>query len=370
MEKNCVPPPPSRGCLRKKGCPAIIVAFGKILTQGQLLVQKWSGTQRKEELFCLVRTMSSDRNCTDVQLVERSDLAALAAEIYSRHPEWLKPGGASGADRLRPQHYKANVRVSGLCIVDLVRAAIKEASSILAAHPLFPDSAEKFKIWEAQGITALEPHGEPLVTGDEVDPDDDEATANEDGGPLPSVTPTPCDSMEVYMNGGQLQYHGKDAHIMSVVNETFNKKRVRRSSDRLVRIEGGTANPNAMAECVETPLGETLWVGAPFIALINYQPGKRKTALKSTAWVFAVLEGLLHGKRVQEPTHIALNSAYGSVVGVPMRFRADDAAVLQYVSNVDQKVTFAYTDVHFINPECASDGTWSLTACGRSWHNC
>ena len=42
MEKNCVPPPPSRGCLRKKSCPAIIVAFGKFFTQGQLLVQKWN----------------------------------------------------------------------------------------------------------------------------------------------------------------------------------------------------------------------------------------------------------------------------------------------------------------------------------------
>ena len=42
MEKNCVPPPPSRGCLRKKSCPAIIVAFGKIFTHGQLLVQKWN----------------------------------------------------------------------------------------------------------------------------------------------------------------------------------------------------------------------------------------------------------------------------------------------------------------------------------------
>ena len=49
VEKNCAhgkkiayPPPPSRGCLRKKSCPAIIVAFGKFFTQGQLLVQKWN----------------------------------------------------------------------------------------------------------------------------------------------------------------------------------------------------------------------------------------------------------------------------------------------------------------------------------------
>ena len=50
VEKNCAhgkklhtpPLPPSRRCLRKKSCPAIIVAFGKFFTQGQLLVQKWN----------------------------------------------------------------------------------------------------------------------------------------------------------------------------------------------------------------------------------------------------------------------------------------------------------------------------------------
>ena len=48
VEKNCAhgkklrTPPPSRGCLRKKSCPAIIVAFGNFFTQGQLLVQKWN----------------------------------------------------------------------------------------------------------------------------------------------------------------------------------------------------------------------------------------------------------------------------------------------------------------------------------------
>ena len=41
-KKIAYPPPPSRGCLRKKSCPAIIVAFGKFFTQGQLLVQKWN----------------------------------------------------------------------------------------------------------------------------------------------------------------------------------------------------------------------------------------------------------------------------------------------------------------------------------------
>ena len=111
---------------------------------------------------------------------------------------------------------------------------------------------------------------------------------------------------------------------------------------------------------VETPLGETLWVRAPFIALINYAVARRKTGLKSTTWVFAMLEGLLHGEFVREPTHVALNSAYGSVAGVPMRFRADEGGVLQYVSNVDENMTFAYANVHFINPSCAADGTWSV----------
>ena len=80
-------------------------------------------------------------------------------------------------------------------------------------HPLFTDYVEKFTSyvekftsWEAQGITTLEPNGELLATVDEVDLDDDEAVANLDDCPLPTLTPTLCDSVEVYMNGGRLQY--------------------------------------------------------------------------------------------------------------------------------------------------------------------
>ena len=56
------------------------------------------------------------------------------------------------------------------------------------------------------------------------------------------------------------------------------------------------------------------------LALINFQEGKRKTALKSTCWVFAVSEGKLHGSVVHERTHVALNSEYGAVTGIPMLF--------------------------------------------------
>ena len=35
--------------------------------------------------------------------------------------------------------------------------------------------------------------------------------------------------------------------------------------------------------------------------------------------------------------------------------------MLEYVSNVEKQVTFAYKDLHFINPECGADGTWGLS---------
>ena len=141
----------------------------------------------------------------------------------------------------------------------------------------------------------LEPHGEPLLDGDEMDSDDEEAAVDPPAQPNPISPQTVCQSVEVYMNGVRVQYKGKEAHIMTIVNAKFNKKRVRRASDRLLKIEGVTAQPTPEVAYTVTPLGEMLWVGAPFIALINFQEGKRKTALKSTCWVFAVLEGKLHG---------------------------------------------------------------------------
>ena len=118
---------------------------------------------------------------------------------------------------------------------------------------------------------------------------------------------------------------------------------------------------NSRATYTVTPLGEMLWVGVPFIALINFQEGKRKTALKSTCWVFAMLEGKLHGSVVHEPTHVALNSEYGAVTGIPMLFKQSGDGMLEYVSNVEKQVTFAYKDVHFVNPECGADGTCRLS---------
>ena len=109
-------------------------------------------TQRKEELFCLVRTMGSDKNCNDVQLADRSDVAALAAEMYARNADWLNRGGHNEVDRQRPQHYKSRVRVSTLSITVILRAAIKDAFSILFEHPLFHYRAEKFAGWEEEGI--------------------------------------------------------------------------------------------------------------------------------------------------------------------------------------------------------------------------
>ena len=35
--------------------------------------------------------------------------------------------------------------------------------------------------------------------------------------------------------------------------------------------------------------------------------------------------------------------------------------MLEYVSNVEKRITFAYKDVHFINPEYGADGTWRLS---------
>ena len=68
----------------------------------------------------------------------------------------------------------------------------------------------------------------------------------------------------------------------------------------------------------------------------------------------------LHGSVVHEPTHTTLNSKYDTVTGVPMLFRQSRDGMLEYVSNVDMQVTFAYKDVHFINCECAAAG---LGAC-------
>ena len=84
--------------------------------------------------------------------------------------------------------------------------------------------------------------------------------------------------------------------------------------------------------------------------------------LKIMCCLFALLHGKLHGSVVREPTHTALNSEYGTVFGVPFLFKQSGDGMLDCVSIVDKPVTAAYKVVHFINPECAANRTWSLSS--------
>ena len=262
-------------------------------------------------------------------------------------------------DRLRPKHYTGDLHVQDLSLKQVVRNAIKRACRILEEHPAFTDCAEKFDQWEKAGVTALEPHGEALVSGDDFELGDD--GANVEAEP-PAAMDSECYSVEGYLNGGRVQYNGKEAHVMTIVNEKFNKQRARRSSARLMRIVGASAAPHTPQDYAVTPLGETIWVGAPFIAVVNFKEGKRNNSLKSTAYIFAFLEARLQHTPLPEPTHSALNCEYGCVVGIPMHFRPDEEGVLQFVSNAPNvQLSFNYTDVYFINPDLGLDGRWSIS---------
>ena len=93
-----------------------------------------------------------------------------------------------------------------------------------------------------------------------------------------------------------------------------------------------------------------------------YSSDDRDLACPEKHVLFGLLEGKLHGLVVYEPTYTALNSEYGTATGFPMLFKQSGDRTLEYVSNVDKRVTFVCKDVHFINLECAADGTWSLSS--------
>ena len=70
------------------------------------------GSQCQEGLFRVVRTICTDRNCTDLELAIRCDSACMIASVYAKYPELRGTSTASAMDNLRPGNVTGNIAPS------------------------------------------------------------------------------------------------------------------------------------------------------------------------------------------------------------------------------------------------------------------
>ena len=268
------------------------------------------GNQRIENLFSLVRTLVADRNCTDLELSSQVDHGALMAAIFTRHPEWRGKVKASGADRLRPSHYIGDTRVARISLPVVLRQAEGIATGILTQHRGLTEVSRTFDCLRADGFTALEPLGIPLLYNDDGDDGDD---TDDEAEPALSTTPD-FQGLDAFLEGGRIQYRGQDRHIMTVINTRLNGLIVRRSSDRLLRIAGFSRTGDAEEQvALPTPLKDMLWVGSPFAAMVNFRVKTRCKQLKSTIRLFSFQEANWAGQTLRDATHREMATSQGVI---------------------------------------------------------
>ena len=66
------------------------------------------GSQGQKSLFHVVRTICTDRNCTELELATRCDSACMIASVYAKYPELQGKSTASAMDNLRPGNVTGN----------------------------------------------------------------------------------------------------------------------------------------------------------------------------------------------------------------------------------------------------------------------
>ena len=243
------------------------------------------GSQRRERLFRVVRTICTDRNCTDLELATRCDSACMIPSVYAKYPELRGTSTASAMDNLRPGNVTGNTATNNCELRTIVEKAVRNVGDLLKKHSMFVDVDSKLATWQQDERTALEPFGEPLVDFDEWN---DNAPLPDSVFDVPLFADAEITCSEAFFNGGRITYNGKESHIMSVVNARLNKNVVRRAADRLLKLAGFGRTPTAN-ETIEKviPLRDVVWVGTPFAAVVNYKVNKRANRMRSTILLFA-----------------------------------------------------------------------------------
>ena len=137
---------------------------------------------------------------------------------------------------------------------------------------------------------------------------------------------------------------------MSVVNARLNKNVVRQAKERLKIVGfGRTLTANDTTEKV-IPLRDILWVGAPFVAMVNYKVNKCANRMYSTILLLAFTKAQ---SGALKPRDMAQVSYYWHHIAHEQQKRNDAVHELR-------EGIFAYQDVQWVVPKFEDDGSWSV----------
>ncbi|KAL0952445.1 hypothetical protein HGRIS_006714 [Hohenbuehelia grisea] len=233
------------------------------------------GTDRLEEVFAELRTLSHDVNMDAKQLSENLTNVVQSTIIYSRHPEWKQTqrrtsySGSEGSDHLNPRYFSGDLISAHVDLATAWKAGRSEAESVLRLSDIIFDFSEALR---GADVDFLRPSGDGAFVGmsadgdpvqdqeclSDLEPDDGDIVSDkskstgsdpvkaEDGLDLDDFL---IDSPEE--DGGVLTSHDvsghwisvpdgkgndKSVHTASLVAEFFNSGCSKPSADRLLRV--------------------------------------------------------------------------------------------------------------------------------------
>ncbi|KAF7426548.1 hypothetical protein PC9H_008917 [Pleurotus ostreatus] len=179
------------------------VAKQKVLDRSKSFYLYQQGSDRLEQTFGTIRSMTHDQNVDIVQLCERLSDCVDVDKIFTKHPDWkrahrrLSYTGTEGVDHVNPAYFTGNLVVDDVLLSGVWRSGRIEAELALRDRHIDFDLKDALR---ADDVNFLCPYGGRKFVGvtEEHDPSLDDATD-----PVPDVESVVTDTQESNHASGQ-----------------------------------------------------------------------------------------------------------------------------------------------------------------------
>ncbi|KEP46198.1 hypothetical protein V565_212800, partial [Rhizoctonia solani 123E] len=303
-----------------------------------------TGTDRLEQRFSTMRTMTHDRNMDIVQLADRAEAAQYIDEIYARNPDLyrgsyrLSLDGNTGIDHTNPASWTGDVTASSAGIRSCWSAGQERASQILSRgqaafcfdaaqlqeslHSQSTNSDSEVDMMRPFGsyvginadtiVTESLPDSEPQATPEEensvnsleLEPVDvipsisDQDLSIEDLLPPPHGE-EPSETLEntTVTKKGWIDVEGKPIHAESLIRCCLGFDGGAKSTDRLRRIIGLTRSPYKPSLNSDRILGTDFLLGQLVLSFIRIGKAPAAAILRVTSITLGngdIVEGIPH----------------------------------------------------------------------------
>jgi hypothetical protein len=219
------------------------------------------GTDRLENVFAVLRTISHSRNFDMLELESRVSTASALEEIYSRHPEWKRVSRRlnGSLDHMNPHSWLGDMSTKNVSLDNCWAAGRQKAISALRLCASYKDISEMslLALRTVSGLTMLQPFGRdggvPGVTVDD-DGDDDGDFDNETDANPPCRLAATNESVARVRDVEGTALEEKDEEVGAELEEEdqqLHEEGIATVEDRLIGVNDHDGSPLALNDALD-----------------------------------------------------------------------------------------------------------------------